>query len=170
MRAPLAVAVMALLVLAGCSKDEPARVQLYDRGPVPAVPDRTLPIAEPLADGQYWAPALGVAGDQLGFTLAQAFFGPTCEAELGAEACVDEPGVVDDPAVEVSVAAADLATVSVVTADRTNYAVTGVELATLAAGGTPSSAAPDNFAYVPYPFLVTLRDGVVVEARQIWVP
>jgi hypothetical protein len=161
---------MAVLALTACSKDEPARVHLYDRGPVPAVPDRTQPVAEPLADGQYWSPSLGVAGDTLGFTLAQAFFGPTCEAELGADACVDEPGVVDDPSAEVSVAAADLSTVSVVSADRTNYAVTGAELATLAGGGAPSAEAPDGFTYVPYPFLVTVRDGVVVEARQIWVP
>ena len=170
MRAGIVAALAVGLLLGGCSKDEPARVQLYDRSPVPAVPDRTKPVAEPLADGQYWSPTLGVDGDQLGFALAQAFFGPACAAELGAASCADEPGVVDDPTVEVSVAAADLAAVSVVTADRTNYAVTGTELASLAAGGAPAAAAPDQFAYVPYPFLVTVRGGVVVEARQIWVP
>jgi hypothetical protein len=145
-------------------------VQLYDRGPVPAVPDRTQPVVEPLVDGQYWATTVGVDGDQLVFAVAQAFFGPACVAELGAAACEDEPGVLADPTVEVSIASADLDAVSVVTADRTNYAVTGTELASVVAGGAPAAGAPAQFAYVPYPFLVTVRAGVVIEARQIWVP
>ena len=55
-------------------------------------------------------------------------------------------------------------------ADRQNYAVTPTELASLVWGGPPHVAAPSDFAYTPYPFLLSVRDGVVVEAHQIWVP
>jgi hypothetical protein len=165
-----ALAVAAALLLVSCGDDEAGAVQLYDSSPVPAVPDRTLPVVEPLADGQYWGESVSADGETLTFVLMQAFFGPTCAAELGEAACVDEPGLIDDPTIDLAVNAADLTSTSVVTGDRRNYAVTGVELATLASGGTPASEAPDTFAYVPYPFLLTVRDGSIVEARQIWVP
>jgi hypothetical protein len=168
-RVLIGAATLAMLVGA-CSKDTPATAQLYDKVPVPAVPDRTAPVEEPLQDGEYWAVSVGVTGHELGFAFAQAFFGPACEAELGAAACADEPGVREQPATELSVAAAELATVTVAAADRQNFAITGDELARLAGGGAPSSAAPDGYTYVPYPFLVSVRGGIVTEAHQIWVP
>jgi hypothetical protein len=161
---------MAALGLAGCTKDRALTVGLYDVAPVPAVPDRTAAVDEPLADGDYWAPSVAVDGEQLVFTIQQAFFGPTCAEELGAEACADEPGVRDQPSAVLSVASADLGSATVVSADRKNYAVTGTELATLVGGGRPAAKAPPNFAFVPYPYLVTVRDGAIELVHQVWVP
>jgi hypothetical protein len=166
----LVAVTMAVLVLAGCTKDRALTVGLYDVAPVPAVPDHTAAVLEPLADGDYWAPSVAVEGDQLVFTIQQAFFGPGCAQELGAEACVDEPGVRDQPATSLSVTSADLGSVTVVTADRKNYAVTGTELATLVSGGHPSAKAPPTFAFAPYPYLVTVRDGAIELVHQVWVP
>ena len=59
--------------------------------------------------------------------------------------------------------------VTVVGSNRQNYAITGPELQHLVAGSDPASVAPDTYTYVPYPFLVTVRDGIVTTVHQIWV-
>ena len=88
----VALAVVAGLLVAGCSKDVPATVQLYARVPVPAVPDRTAPMGATAGDGQYWATKVVVKDGQLVFSFAQAFFGPTCARELGADRCTNDFG------------------------------------------------------------------------------
>ncbi len=165
----LLVAIAATMILAACGGDAAEVVHLYDRTPVPAVPDRTAAIATPLTDGQYWAPtATAATGGAITFTLTQAFFGPTCEAELGASGCPDGLGTVDQPQATITVQIADLQSVSVAGTNRQNYAVTGEELVGLLVGGTPAGEAPPDFAYSPYPFVLTVREGVVEVARQIW--
>ena len=52
---------------------------------------------------------------------------------------------------------------------RRNYAITGTELASLLGGAKPSTPAPATYAYQPYPFLLTVLAGAVVEAHQIWL-
>lgn len=165
----LAVAVL----LAGCGgEDGPGTVSLYDRAPVPAVPDRTTAVATPLADGDYWAElvAADAASGTLTFDLVQALFADACFAELGADECPNDYGVVTEPHVELMSPALSLTSASVVAESQQNYAVTADELMVLGGGGVPSAGAPDDYAYVPFPFLVTVADGAVVQARQVWVP
>ena len=153
-----------VLVLAACSDPGPGTVSPYDRAPVPAVPDRTAPVAEdgPLVDGDYWGIISGANSGEpsptITFTLVQASFDAN-----GSLAVTDEPSRV------VTGAAADLQSLSVVAESRQNYAVPADELISLALANEPSADAPDDYAWVDYPFLVTLRNGVVVEARQIWI-
>lgn len=172
--AVLALAVVALVGLAGTTLaacgDDTETVSLYDRRPVPAVPDRTMPADALPADGQYWAVSVTADGDRLRFDVGQAFFGPACVQELGADACIDEPGLADEPTAAIDVAAADLTSASVVAADRRNFAVTGEELLALVGGDDPAAEAPDDFTYVDYPYLLTLAGGSVTVANQIWVP
>ena len=95
----VALVVPAVVVLVGCGGDEsPGKVGLYDRAPVPAVPDRTAAIdpalTTPGSDGEYWSDLTGWSeGDQriLTFDLSQALFADTCVQELDAEGCADEP-------------------------------------------------------------------------------
>ena len=150
----------------------PGTVSLYDRAPVPAVPDRTAAVTTPLANGDYWAELVTVdaAGATLTFDLAQALFADACVEELGADECPNDFGVVAEPHVELASPALSLTSGSVVAQSRQNYAVTADELIRLASGDPPSAGAPDDYAYVPFPFLVTVADGAVVQARQIWVP
>jgi hypothetical protein len=160
----------AVLVLAACAKPKAQVVSLYDRTPVPAVPDRTATVADPLADGIYWAGGLQLRNNTLVFTLTQAFFGATCTTELGADACANDFGVLDTRTATVTIAPGDLVSVTVVDAAQKNYAVTGAELATLVGGGKPAASAPADYRYIADPFLVTLAGGRVVEAEQVWVP
>ncbi len=173
----------ALLALAACGGDGVATVQPYDRAPVPAVPDRTAPIDPAtiggdnalnanVADGDYWAEAIAVGSGVpfIMFDLSQALFGQRCIDQLGAQACEDEYGVIAEPRGTLQVLWDDLQSVTVVAESRQNYAVPGAELAALIGGNDPSAAAPPAYHYVAYPFLLTVRNGQIVEAHQIWVP
>ena len=164
-RTGLLVMAAGLALVAGCSDPGLGVVHLYDPAPVPFVPDRTTEVAATgtLADGFYWATVADsdpAAADPatITFTLVRAEFDTD-----GAVAITDEP------AREVEVDATTLKFASVAALTRKNYAVTPEELAGLVAGITPSSPAPTDYAYQPYPFLLTVEGGVVSEAYQIWL-
>ena len=166
------------LTLSACGGDEgPGTVKLYDRAPVPGVPDRTAVIDPSMTtlapDGEYWSDLLGgTDGDNptITFLLTQALFADACTDTLGADACADDYGVIEDPHATVIVVQADIGSVTVVAQTRQNFAVTPQELYILAGGGPPNDSAPDGFVYVPFPFLLSVRDGKIVQAHQIWVP
>jgi hypothetical protein len=176
-RAVLACSVAGLL-LAGCGGDEnPGTVGLYDRAPVPPVPDRTAAIDPVLttasADGQYWSDLTGRGdGEQrsLTFDLSQALFADTCVEELGADECANDYGVIAEPHKVVDVVLTDIQSVTVASEKQQNYAITAGELWELAGGAPPADAAPEGYTFVEFPFLLTVSGGKVVEAHQIWVP
>lgn len=172
-----------LLSLAACADDAPDALEPYDRAPVPAVPERTRPIdptwvagdgslTSAIADGDYWAEAAGVGSGRpfILFDLSQALFGQACVDELGEAQCEGEYGVIAEPHGTLQVLWDDLQSATVTAESRQNYWVPGAELASLIGGNSPSADAPADFEYVPYPFLVTVRHGVIVEAHQIWIP
>ena len=153
--------------LTACGSDEgPAAVGLYDRAPVPAVPDRTAAVDPDLTtvgvDGQYWAELTGWSdGDRpfLIFRVTQALFADTCIAQLGEGECPNE----------LLIYVSGLITVAVVWLILQTKIDLG-PLSALAGGAEPAAAAPQAFAFVEFPFLLTVRDSTVVEAQQIWVP
>jgi hypothetical protein len=125
------------------------------------------------ADGQYWSPKVAATDGQLVFSLAQAFFGPTCTTELGADRCkngfgTDEAGATSSVGYgQMTVAAASVSVVTVVAANGQNFAVDGTELAHLVNGGAPSSVAPTDFRYSAGPYLVTVSAGTVIAANEV---
>lgn len=178
MRRSRAVAAAAVLLglLSACGGDDAEVLSPYDKAPVPAVPDRTRPIEAAwvdsqvgLADGPYWADEAVVEGGRIVFTLVQVFFGPACEAELGAENCMNDYGVLAEPTGQLAADPAELRIVSVVADDQRNFSVPGSELVRLVQGEAPQGG-PVDYQYTPFPFLLTISGGRVVEARQIWVP
>ena len=175
MRRSVATLVAAVGLLAACGDDAEV-LKPYDRAPVPAVPDRTQPIEAAwvdsqvgLSDGQYWAEDAVVDAGRIVFTVVQVFFGPACEAELGAENCMNDYGVLAEPTGEVAADPAALRIVSVAAEDQRNFSVSGSELLRLVQGEAPDGG-PVDYRYTPFPFLLTLSGGQVSEARQIWVP
>jgi len=168
------VAIVGLMLTACGGDDGPGTVKLYDRAPVPGVPDRTATVdATAMSrDGSYWGELVlpGDAGRRtLTFHITQAFFADTCAEELGIDRCPNNFGTRSEPSLDVDVALTDLESVTVVTTDRFNFAITADELLSLAGGATPAAAAPEGYAFAPFPFLLTVRDGKIVEARQIWL-
>ena len=49
------------------------------------------------------------------------------------------------------------------------YRTTSEELARLLAGKPPADDAPDDFQYGQHPFVVTVQNGAVTAADQIWI-
>jgi hypothetical protein len=180
--------VVAVATLGGCGGSNPALTFVeYGKQSPPAVPDRTAALdaawlqadgvsfGAAIADGDYWgtlqdgAP-LGEFPTRLSIRLVQAFFGPTCVAELGADSCDNDFGIVDDTTGTISVQTDQLGAVSIVTVDQRNYSISGAEFERLLVG-QPSDLRPDNVRFVrDFPFLVTTRDGTVVALAQIWTP
>ena len=172
MRTPLRLTIaLAALVITACGSDSLGSVDMFDRSPVPAVPDRTAdPAGAPRKeDGQYWAVEAKYRGGIIDFTVVQALFGATCETELSPADCPGGVGIVPGPSAVLGAEPDTMSSVTVVGSNRQNYAVDGAELQHLVAGSLPSSEAPDEYAYVPYPFLVTVRNGIVTAVNQIWV-
>ncbi|MEQ1699500.1 MAG: hypothetical protein ABMA25_05280 [Ilumatobacteraceae bacterium] len=178
MRQRLAAVCAAVVLLAACGGDDaPAKVGLYDRAPVPAVPDRTtaidLTIATNGADGLYWSDLIGMSYGEpktVTFLVTQAFFAAACIDELGPDDCPNDYGTIDEPSRTIEVPIADLTDVTVVAENQQNYVITPEELLALTGGEAPSTEAPGGYQYVEFPYLLTMRDGKVVEAHQIWVP
>lgn len=174
MKRRFAAVCAAVVLLAACGGDDaPAKISLYDRAPVPAVPDRTTAIGaadQTPFDGLYWAEAPSVDNTMLVVALTQAFFADACLTELGEENCPNDYGTLDEPYVLWDIQVATLVDVTVVAENQQNYAITAEELFSLASGNPPSADAPDGYQYLEFPFLLTMRDGKIVEAHQIWVP
>lgn len=178
MRPALATALLVSIVSAAtsCGGGTPEMLHPYDRAPVPAVPDRTHEVEAAwvdsqvgLADGQYWAEQVRLEGGRLVFTLSQAFFGPACAETLGADECFSDYGVLSEPTGELAVDPATLTATSVVADDQRNFSVPASELVRLVNGEAPDPAAPADYRWVDFPFLLTVRNGVGTEARQIWM-
>ena len=175
-RATAFATIAACLALTACGGDEgPGTVELYDRAPVPGVPDRTTAV-DPTAlspDGAYWGellPPSTSSRQSLTFHVIQAFFADGCVEELGADECPNDFGTLSDPSLDVDAALTDLSSITVVTEDRSNFAVTADELLAISGGAAPAEEAPVGFKFARFPFLLTVRDGKIVEARQIWLP
>jgi len=161
---------------------------LYETTPVPAVPDRTAAIDQSwveaaggslsgeVADGRYWATATGIGegeGERVVlFDLSQAFFGEACTAQFATDvdACASDYGVLAEPHGELPAVVDGLDAVSVVGEDQRNLVVDGDELFRLVRGDPPAAAAPDEYRYVGFPFLLTVQDATIISAAQIWVP
>lgn len=126
-----------------------------------------------LADGRYWGTISRISGtDEAVFTVARAYFGAECEAWAAdrgmTEGCPNDYAV--DDADTALVALAPGATVSVVFQEGpgTSYAIDADTVRRLVLGTATSPIA--MYEWVPFPFLVTVKDGVVVAAHQVWVP
>jgi hypothetical protein len=176
------------LVFSACGGDGDEKVPLYSTTAPPAVPEQTSAInpawvessgetlGTNVAAGQYWATVigLGVGADNetfVDFDLTQAFFGDACLRQFtDPELCVNDYGVLDEPHGSLPAFVGNLTVVSVVGVDQRNFSIDGAELASLIGGAPPATEAPDDFAYAPFPFIVTVTGGTITGARQIFTP
>jgi predicted small lipoprotein YifL len=154
----LAIAIVIAVTVVACGEDGPAKfAELYDTAPPPAVPASTdpVPASGPIPDGTYWALA---TSPELEFRVTQATFG-------------DDIAEVSEPSRDLTSPPSAIVTATVVDqGTQVNYAVTGDELALLIDGQPANTPDGVSFTYTPFPFLITVRDGAVVTALQIWMP
>ncbi|MEO5723564.1 MAG: hypothetical protein ABIQ39_11195, partial [Ilumatobacteraceae bacterium] len=151
----------------------------------PAVPNQTDPIDAAwvstsgaltgVADGTYWASAAGVGqGKQtfITFRFVQAFFGDACTKHFaGVEnSCDNDLGTQEDPHGTMAMIVGTAKVTVADAATQKSYLIDGSELARLLAGKTPNAAAPADYTYVPFSFLVKVGGGQIVSAEQVWTP
>lgn len=128
-----------------------------------------MPVATPLANGQYFGIDPLVSGESITFTLVQALRGDECAAvtESPEDDCGSGGLIVTDPSASLTVDLSSLSGASV-TSDlgSPTYAVPPALLPTLLATGT-APGAPDGFRIqLPATFVVTIADGEVVSVDQ----
>lgn len=161
-------------LLLACGADAPTAT--WEHVPAPAVVDQTddvVVVDGKLADGTYWGTAARVSGsDEVVFRVTKARFGAFCEAwaaEQGrAQGCLNDYDVESDPAALAAVADGAAVSVAEPEGPGTNRSINPSTLSHLLAGD--NAAAPTDYLFVPFPFIVVVEDGVVVEAQQFWVP
>lgn len=162
------------IAFTSCTDDTPEAS--WARVDPPTVVDETDDVVVEngmLIDGRYWATASLVSGtSDIVFRVAKARFGEACmawAAEYGTEgSCMNDYNV--ESSSDVTVALDALATVTVAQMDGpgTSYAINADALKMLMKGG--SEGLPGDYQWSPFPFVVDVIDGKVVDAAQFWVP
>lgn len=166
--------VVVMLLLTACSDRTPPAASWRTVDP-PTVATETDDIAVnggTLGDGVYWAEVAPVSGSgDTVFHVVKARFGKTCEAwakDNGLEFCANDYAIENEP--DAYVALDELASVSVAKDDGPgfNYSINADVLKGLIRDDI--DGAPDGYAWVPFPFVVTVTNGYVTSAEQYWVP
>jgi hypothetical protein len=130
-----------------------------------------------LAAGTYWAtPALVSGSRDLVFRVVKARFGTVCEtwaAQQGyPEGCPNDYAVDSFTDAHVAVAGDAEVSVAMPAGPGMNLEIDAEVLSQLIVGAEPSTGAggPADYAWTPFPFVVRVAGGYVVEAHQFWVP
>ena len=173
-----AIGLITCATLFACgSSDEPSgSTDSWDTVAAPVVVDSTDEVVVTdgtLADGRYWATLSRVSGtNDLVFTVARAWFGPACEkwaAERGmTEGCANDYAVDDIDTALVAMSPDATVSVSAPMGPGTNYGISPATLHGLVDGSAISPIAA--YQWTGFPFVVTVSDGVVIDADQHWVP
>lgn len=133
-------------------------------------------------DGQYWGSVTvlrGVATPRAVASLVKLYSGEKCYeyAELTRQSledmCTNDYGVVDNPRAVMDIV--DSAYVSLITEygstswPTDSYVIAATDLHKLV-NSIRVTGQPDAYDYVGYPYLFTVKDGIITRAEQVWVP
>lgn len=160
--------------LAGCSRSNPPASWNVVGPPVVTTETDDIVVNDAtLADGTYWATIALVSGnDDVVFRVLKARFGDTCmkwaEDNGMTEGCMNDYDVESHP--DAYVGLDKLADVTVAKADGPgiSYSINAGTLKKLMLG--TKTNAPNGYTWVPFPFVVTVINGLVTTAAQYWVP
>lgn len=167
-----------LFASCGAQEASPSSATKWRQTVSPVVIDETHDLpdsdSESLQDGKYWAEIARVqkTGDII-FQLYKARFGATCIAWAKENGL--EEGCLNDYSVENNsgnffVGFSQNARVSVAQQDMPgkSYRITQETLRAAMQGQVKGS--PQDYEWVPFPFLVHVANKEVVSAEQFWVP
>ena len=123
-----------------------------------------------LANGRYWGTLNDAA--PLGFDVAIARFGETCDEWASAQGmtqgCPNDYLVQDAGGITVALADHARVTVAAPSGPGTSWEIDPTMLQALIRGETEDT--PVGYAWTPFPFVITVDDGVVAVAEQHWLP
>ena len=166
--------IAAVALGAGCSRSNPPAS--WSEVDPPVVKTETADIVvndATLADGTYWATIALVSGnDDVVFRVLKARFGNTCmkwaEDNGMTEGCMNDYHVESYPDAYVGLDKLADVTVAKLDGPGTSYSINADTLKKLMQGDKTN--APDDYTWVPFPFVVTVINGLVTTAAQYWVP
>ena len=134
--------------------------------------DAVVTSAAGLVDGSYWAVLdTRSAGGTATFIVMRAHFGAACEAYVATVRgvqCMSGYTVQREPRATVALAPDAAVSVAALDDPSASYAVGPADLLGLAGGKVTSPAA--GYAWAPFPFIVEVRAGRPITARQFWIP
>lgn len=166
--------IAAIALGAGCSRSNPpASWSEVDPPVVKTETDDVVVDGATLADGTYWATIALVSGnDDVVFRVLKARFGDTCtqwaEDNGMADGCMNDYDVESYPDAYVGLDKLADVTVAKLDGPGTSYSINADTLKKLMQGDKTN--APDDYTWVPFPFVVTVINGLVTTAAQYWVP
>jgi LysM repeat protein len=138
--------------------------------------ESTDPIVDPMPDGVYWSWTPSVSGDgsTIMFEVVQQFNGDECLEHFGTAPGTCSGDIEFESATATATMRVGSGTASVLFVNGIDvpeaFRVSTEELARLLAGQPPADDAPDEFiADLVDAFVVTVRNGSVVAADQIWI-
>lgn len=172
-RLSLGFAIAFLVTFGGCSRtNPPASWNVVDPPVVKTETDDVVDGAT-LTDGTYWAEIALVSGnDDVVFRVLKARFGNTCmkwaEDNGMTEGCMNDYHVESYPDAYVGLDKLADVTVAKLDGPGTSYSINADTLKKLMQGDKTN--APDDYTWVPFPFVVTVINGLVTTAAQYWVP
>lgn len=125
-----------------------------------------------LDDGTYWAEIAAVSGTRtVVFRVMRARFGEDCRRwadENGyTDACMNDYEVEEWPDAHVSLDEDAKVSVALPDGPEGNYRIDTDTLKELAFG---ADMGPVGYQWTPFPFIVTVENGTVTNADQLWVP
>jgi hypothetical protein len=131
----------------------------------------------PLPDGVYFGTLQGFRDQPtpgISIDTTQLLTGADCEAyakQTGQE-CDDDYLVKNDPEgiYTLDVTPRLKITVAAIDGPGTSYVISYDELRRLDDGSPPAAGAPAGFTFTPFPFLYTVKNGVVTSIEQLWQP
>lgn len=164
------IALALTLGVTACSRaDSPA---LWSPAEPPVLETATDTVSGPddaVADGRYWGT---IVTDTFTFDLDVARFGATCEEWAAArgmqEGCPNDYAVEDVDGPQVALADDARVSVAAPSGPGTSWWIDGATLTRIAGGDTVG--VPAGYSWTPFPFVVTVENGSVTTAEQLWVP
>lgn len=165
------VAAVTAMLLTGCSGTSNRWAETPP--PVVTVTDEVLTENNHLRNGVYWAEIAPVSGsERIVFRVGRARFGEAClqwAASMGFEdACMNDYEVENYPEAYVELTDNAVVTVAIPDGPEGNLLIDPATLHRLVFGAVTEM--PGDYEWVPFPFVLTVENGYVTVAEQLWVP
>ena len=168
--------VSVLMILTGCATSaDPAAKPSWANvaSPVAESTDPVLTENGEVNPGTYWAEVARVSGtSDIVFRITRVYFREECDKwameTMNDNECFNDYGVQEFPDAYASISPVAKVSVADQQGPGTNLSVDTATIKNLVLMEYVN--APLAYSWVPFPFIVRVEQGTVVEAHQFWVP
>lgn len=165
-----------LTALTGCATSvDPAGKPSWANiaSPVVESTDPVLTENGEISPGLYWAEVARVSGtSDIVFRITRVYFREECDKwameTMNKNECFNDYGVQEFPYAYASISPVAKVSVAHQQGPGTNLSVDTATIKNLVLSEYVNS--PSSYSWVPFPFVVRVEQGIIVEAHQFWVP